>query len=833
MSQPSSPARQPAEESVASSPPRGARRPRRVEVTTATRTPEPFPAVGGSGTIPTGVEYVQVAPPTQGTPREAWGVSTSAAQLAQLPYPDTGTPAPETAHETGAQYPSTSPNPYAEVIRAPVGREAQAAARAARQAAREARERGEPAVVAQPAVVAPAVVVQPAVVVPVVVAQPAVVAQPVVAQPAASSSAGTVVQPAVGAAAGATGPAVASGRGARPAVSSARNVVSSVGHAIAACLPRIISSGRGTRGPSAGGGMPSASRGSRGGSRSGSGVSPPQLPPTSAGGRGAAVSGDTEPISSQQQPAPTASDDGVVQPVAVVQPPSAPVSSGGTPGHLPPSTAAPSTSAGGAQSLPSTVVLPPSVPVVDYYSLVRPIRRDEMEYACLSATYQFVVWQGTVRVDFSRSPFEPPTLGLLAVPKHHVLPLRLPPSLRPPVTQPYPVSSSLPWWDPRVTPGMIRKKHVLITAQQQKWRSKTFDHRRNMWKGTSKKDMLLSLHASYTYLRDRFTAQPQVQDAIATQRSYLTRKGFVLRGDWEEDQSGPESEGDSGTRGTSSGSQSYRILRVGGRSSSVPPGDGAGPSSVGGPSPVVDVSTYVQLLTGDSGGVTAGAGTPTATSGDGAGVLPPVQPVVAVLPPVQVPVEPVAQPVVGQVEALPLPVEAAVPGLPTLSNLSLTAMLAQAGDESGFLLSRGSTGGDPLAVLAESAGGSFTRPPLRGVAGLPRSRPTSIPVQPSVRPRLDPEGWTGSTRRLLVDEQITLHILHSAAERRAQSIIQHGEQAGRAPYWYLNQRLDQFVRDGYRLDPPSSGGQGGSGSGADGSAGRTPERDPEKGKAPE
>ena len=47
----------------------------------------------------------------------------------------------------------------------------------------------------------------------------------------------------------------------------------------------------------------------------------------------------------------------------------------------------------------------------------------------LAATYDFKVWQGTVRVLYSRSPFVPPTLALLAVPKHHVLPLRLPPSL--------------------------------------------------------------------------------------------------------------------------------------------------------------------------------------------------------------------------------------------------------------------------------------------------------------------------------------------------------------------------------------------------------------------
>ena len=478
---------------MASSPPRGARRPR-VEVTTTTQTPEPFPAVGGSGPIPTGAEYVQVAPPSVGTPREAWGVSTSAGQRALPTGPETETDTPETAHAADAQYPSISPNPYAEVITAPVGREAQAQAQAARQAAREARELG----------------------------QPAVVAQPPVSQPAVSSSADTVVQPAVGAAVGATGPAVTSGSGVRPAVSAARNVVSSVGHAIVACLPRIISSGRGTRSPSAVGGMPSAGRGSRGGSRSRSGGTPPQLPPSSAGGNAAVVSGGAGLSSSQQQQTPTASGGGVVQPVAVVQPPTAPISGGGSPSHLPLSTAAPSTSAGGAQSVPSTVVLQPPEPVVDCFALVRPIRRDELEYACLAATYQFVVWQGIVRVDFTRSPFEPPTLGLLAVPKAHVLPLRLPPSLRPPESQA--VSRNVPWWDPRVTPGMIRKKHLLITAEQLKWRGKTFEYRRNMWK-TSKKDMLLSLHASYTNLRNRFTAQPQIQQEIVRQRARLTSKG--------------------------------------------------------------------------------------------------------------------------------------------------------------------------------------------------------------------------------------------------------------------------------------------------------------------
>ena len=274
-------------------------------------------------------------------------------------------------------------------------------------------------------------------------------------------------------------------------------------------------------------GMPSAGRGSRGpGSRSRSGGTPPQLPPSSVGGNGAASSRGAVPSSSQQQQAPTASDGGAVQPVAVVQQPSAPVSSGGTPSHLPPSTVAPSTSAGVAQSLPSTVVLQPPVPVVDYFDLVRPIRRDELEYACLAATYQFVVWQGTVRVDFNRSPFEPPTLGLLAVPKAHVLPLRLPPSLRPPVSRAVPVSRNVPWWDPRLTPGMIRKKHFLITAEQQKWRGKNLRPTdatcgREPARRTCSLACMPATHTSETDL----PPQPQTQQELVSQRSRLTGKG--------------------------------------------------------------------------------------------------------------------------------------------------------------------------------------------------------------------------------------------------------------------------------------------------------------------
>ena len=240
----------------------------------------------------------------------------------------------------------------------------------------------------------------------------------------------------------------------------------------------------------------------------------------------------------------------------------------------------------------------------------------------LAATYDFKEWQGTIRVLYSRSPFVPPTLVLLAVPKHHVLPLRLPPSLRPPQAQPIPVCQAVPWWDPRVTPGMIRKQHVLISKEESKWRSQTHDTRRNVWKGAErrgveKQQMLLNLHQRYTQLRERYASEHALK--IAKQCSALERSGYRLRKGWEEDQSGPESEGEEPNPSDASDSgdcdADFHIQYHEG-SPGVRLEDVAGPSS------------YMEQLLEGGLDQPEGLGIPTATPTASQGVVPPAGPAV-------------------------------------------------------------------------------------------------------------------------------------------------------------------------------------------------------------
>ncbi len=53
-------------------------------------------------------------------------------------------------------------------------------------------------------------------------------------------------------------------------------------------------------------------------------------------------------------------------------------------------------------------------------------------------------------------------------------------------------------WDPRVTPGMIRKRLYQISKQELAWRKSTFDTRRNIWKvasrGVAKQQILNNLN---------------------------------------------------------------------------------------------------------------------------------------------------------------------------------------------------------------------------------------------------------------------------------------------------------------------------------------------------
>ena len=571
-------------ESVGSAPEEEGRRAPPAQVPVAAQQAEVFPAVQYSTTVPGVLGYPQVPPPPRTeTPSEVWG------EYVQVKI------GPETTYEwvtldrpgynpTSVVYPDLSEDPAAEVISAPRTKGGQREARARRAAARQG--------------VAPAARSPPARVSPVRSSR----------LPAAS------------------------GLPAR----SAKALAASVSAALASCVPlRARSRSGGESSPpttqlqrsgdtvprgqqSTGSTMGAAqSVGSRrtplvvlSSSEGGSGV-PPVMSPT--GGAGSTVGSGQQPIpplqgpQGQVPPGQGAMAAAAVPEVAAAQvPPSSPAvsrdppssSSGqwemraaqpkGQESDVPPTTAA----VQGPTMTPSTSTAPPaSVPPPEsIYTLQRPIQRDELEQALSVANFDFIVWQGTVRVLYSRSMLEPPTLALLAVPKHHVMPLYLPPSLRYPQVERIPVCPTVPWWDPRVTPGMIRKRLYQISKQELAWRKSTFDTRRNIWKvasrGVAKQQILNNLNQVYTQCRDRFASENA--ERIAVQQSLLTQAGHQLSRGWDEDQSGPESDEEDG-------------LDVGPPGDSIPPQDRAGPSgtapgaAVAGPSGSVPPSVPVAV----------------------------------------------------------------------------------------------------------------------------------------------------------------------------------------------------------------------------------------------
>ena len=101
MSRPPSPDGAPAAESVGSSPARGARRSRRAQVPVTARPVEPFPAVGGSTSRLPSLGYVQAPPPSQGTRLEAWGLETSSELRRLVPDPHPSQSYPTVSVTTG------------------------------------------------------------------------------------------------------------------------------------------------------------------------------------------------------------------------------------------------------------------------------------------------------------------------------------------------------------------------------------------------------------------------------------------------------------------------------------------------------------------------------------------------------------------------------------------------------------------------------------------------------------------------------------------------------------------------------------------------------------
>ena len=89
---------------------------------------------------------------------------------------------------------------------------------------------------------------------------------------------------------------------------------------------------------------------------------------------------------------------------------------------------------------------------VEWGAIDRVITRQEITDAVRSHTYAFVCFQGKVWVNFCRDPRVRPTLALLGAPQVDVLPLRRKDSAD--------FEVDVPWWDPRIYEGMIRRRQV-------------------------------------------------------------------------------------------------------------------------------------------------------------------------------------------------------------------------------------------------------------------------------------------------------------------------------------------------------------------------------------
>ena len=322
---------------------------------------------------------------------------------------------------------------------------------------------------------------------------------------------------------------------------------------------------------------------------------------------------------------------------------------------------------------------------------------------------------------------------------------------------------------------MIRKGHVLITKEQQKWRSTTHDTRRNVWKGegrgVAKQQMLLNLHQSYTQLRERYAAEHELQ--IAKQRSRLEQRGYRLKKGWEEDQSGPESEGEDSSEASDSGTSDYHIQYHDG-APGVRLEDIAGPSS------------YMEQLLGSGEDQPEGLAGPTATPTASLGSLPP------------------AWPAVEQSAAVSTPAVAVEGQAPSgLGGLADPGPIPSESDDR--LLDS-----DLRLVMSGSAGGNISWGPGGKPIRLPQSRPAmSAPSEPgpaSVRPRLDTEGWTGPATRLTVRGRPVpprLHLeatLHTSLWVRNYVRQHQGEAEANRQFAYLDDYLARFTEVGFRVE---------------------------------
>ena len=155
---------------------------------------------------------------------------------------------------------------------------------------------------------------------------------------------------------------------------------------------------------------------------------------------------------------------------------------------------------------------------VDWGAIDRVITRQEITDAVRNHTYAFVCFQGKVWVDFSRDPRVRPTLALLGAPQVDVLPLRR--------KDPADFEVDVPWWDPRISEGMIRRRQVVLSRNEAAMRNATFVNRRNMHK--SGRPGFAEMHEYYWGPMQEFRSANV--DLLASQELELQDLGLEVPG---------------------------------------------------------------------------------------------------------------------------------------------------------------------------------------------------------------------------------------------------------------------------------------------------------------
>ena len=171
------------------------------------------------------------------------------------------------------------------------------------------------------------------------------------------------------------------------------------------------------------------------------------------------------------------------------------------------------------------IVAQTAEPGPEVYTRQGPITRDEMLSALLRAEpFLFVRHAGKVRAYFSRDASVRPPLALCALPLDDVLPLET-------QGEPYQLGPSLPVWDPRITPLMIKEGKVVFSDAEKQLRARTNRSRLNLYQNIRSRpadhERLAAITNHYTRYKDayqrKYAAQIQAEANLPLSAGGLDR----------------------------------------------------------------------------------------------------------------------------------------------------------------------------------------------------------------------------------------------------------------------------------------------------------------------